>query len=120
MQTRSANLVGAVGAEDTLAMQLKAVGIDCVRQHLYVPGRKFRADFCLPERRILVACDGGVYNRRAHGSVSGILADIARQNFASINGYFVIRVTPQMVNDGTALKLIEGILETPWRITSVQ
>lgn len=104
-------------AEDLLAFQIKAAGLpEPVRQYYYARPRRFRADFSWPSRRVLVACDGGVYNRRAHGSVSGILADIERQNVAAVHGYFTLRVTPQMIKSGVAIKLIEEMLEAPWRI----
>ena len=99
-------------AEDLLAFQIKAAKLpEPVRQFRYVPGRKFTADFAYTERRLLIHVDGGVYSRQAHGSITGILADIARQNLATLGGYRALRVTPDMVKDGTALKLIEEALK---------
>ena len=98
-------------AEGLLAFQIKAAKLpEPVRQFLYVPGRKFTADFSWPGHRLLVEVTGGVYTRQAHGSISGILADIERLNRATKNGWRMLRFTPSMVRDGSALKFIEEVL----------
>lgn len=70
-----------------------------VQQFEYVPGRKFKADFAHPASHVLIEYQGGVTNRRAHGSVTGILRDIQRLNFASENGWFMFRVWAGMLED---------------------
>ena len=98
-------------AEDLLAFQLTAVGIEFVRQHIYAPPRKLRADFAfLRPRGLLCEIQGGVYTRGAHGSITGILADIDRLNAATLAHWALVRVTPDMVRDGRALALIEQAL----------
>ena len=98
-------------AEDLLAFQLRAVGIEFVRQYQYAPPRKFRADFAvLRPRGLLVEVQGGVFNRKAHGSIAGILADIDRLNTATMADWRLLRFTPDMVRDGRALAMIEQAL----------
>lgn len=110
-------------AEDTLAFQLRAVNIPTVRQFKYSPDRKFAADFCIPHAMLLIEVQGGIHSFRrtrkdgteyegpgAHGSVSGILKDNERLLEAMVNGYKLIRVTPQQVTDGVALQQIERVL----------
>ena len=101
----------ASNAEDLLAFQLRAVGIEFVQQHIYAPPRKLRADFGLTANRLLVWVDGGIYSRQAHGSISGILKDIERANEAACHDWLVIRCTPDMVKDGSALAMVERFLE---------
>jgi hypothetical protein len=96
--------------EDLLAFQIKAAGLpDPVRQYHYAPPRKLRADFAWPsppDLSLLVEVQGGIWGRKAHGSVTGILADIDRLNAATMAGWRLLRVTPDMVKDGRALALI--------------
>ena len=96
--------------EETLAAQLTQAGIDHVRQYAYAHGRKFRADFALVESRLLVEVQGGVYTRRGHGSITGVLADMKRGNVAALAGWYVLRVTPDEVEDGRALALVKRAL----------
>ena len=101
-------------AEDLLAWQIKAAGLpEPVRQYYYARPRRFRADFAWllpPPFSLLVEVQGGIYSRRAHGSISGVLADIDRLNSATLAGWRLLRVTPDMVKDGRALALIERAL----------
>jgi hypothetical protein len=101
-----------LNAEDLLALQVKAAGLpEPERQYYYARPRKLRADFAWPDVMLLCECQGGVWSRRAHGSITGILADIDRLNAATISGWRLIRVTPDMVKNGEALKLIERALQ---------
>ena len=89
-----------------MAIHLDELGLVYERQHRYVPGRRFRADFALPAYRLLIEVVGGVYTRQAHGSVTGVLKDIDRLNRGTILGWRMLRVTPQMVEDGTAKEMV--------------
>lgn len=98
-------------AESLLAFQLTAAGLPGFeRQYRYVPGHKFTADFAYTKQRILIHVDGGVYSKRAHGSITGILADITRHNLATLAGWRSLRCTPDMVKSGEALRLVEQAL----------
>lgn len=98
-------------AEELLAFQIKAAGLDGFeRQYRYAKPRKLAADFAWPASRLLVECDGGIFSRQAHGSITGILADIDRANTATLTGWRRLRVTPDMVKSGVALQLIEAAL----------
>ena len=100
-----------IEAEDAFAFQLTAVGLcDFMRQYRYAPPRKLRADFAWPASRLLVEVQGGIYTRQAHGSITGVLADIERLNAATLADWRMLRVTPDMVRSGEALGLVERVL----------
>lgn len=96
--------------ERSLAVQLTAYGIPFERQFYYAKPRRFRADFALPEHRLLIEVVGGIYNDKAHGSVTGILADIERLNHATRAGYVMLRFTPEMIRRGEAIQWIMELL----------
>ena len=54
-------------------------------------GRGFVADFAWIDALVLVECQGGIFNRKAHGSVSGVLRDIERSNYAAACGWQMYR-----------------------------
>lgn len=104
-------------AEEVLAIDLQAAGLPFVRQFKYAGGRRLAADFLVEgpptaqgRASVLVEIQGGVYTRKAHGSVTGVLADIDRLNAATVNGWRMLRFTPKQVDDGDAIPIIEKAL----------
>ena len=103
--------VSGSAAEDELAALFRKERVKgWKRQHRYVPGRMFRADFAFPEQKLIVEVDGGVFNRRAHGSVAGIIADMQRTNLAAINGWRVMRFRPDEVSKQPE-RVVEQVLD---------
>lgn len=96
--------------EELLAIHLAELGVEFRRQYPYAAGRKLRADFAIPGKQLLIEIVGGVYSRAAHGSVSGVLADIDRLNAATLNLWRMLRFTPDQVKDGTAKAIIQRTL----------
>ena len=111
-------------AEDTLAIHLAELGLHFQRQFAYADGRKFKADFAVwgpgrlgsgvcttDDRFALIEVTGGIYSKQAHGSVTGVLKDNERLYHAFLNGWHMIRVTPQQVESGEAKGMIEAALK---------
>lgn len=94
-------------AETTLAKLFKSEGLKPEVQYKYVPGRKFEADFCFVTEKLIVEVDGGIYSRRAHGSISGIIADMKRTNYAAMNGWRVMRYQPAEITKEPARVIAE-------------
>lgn len=69
-------------------------------------GRKHRADIAWPADRLAVEIDGGVYSRRAHGSITGILTGMQKQNLYASIRWHCLRVTPDQVKSGLALAMV--------------
>ena len=97
-------------AETLMAIHLGELGLRFERQYRYVPGRRFRADFALPEHRLLIEVVGGVYTYQAHGSIKGVKADMERLNLATLHGWKLLRFTPHEVDVGYAKETVERTL----------
>lgn len=114
-------------AEDALAFQLRAVGIRFDREVLFarVMKRRWRADFVVSacgdrdagkpcdyasHTPLLVEVDGGTWTSGRHTTGSGFARDAEKLNRATELGYRVLRFTPAMVDDGSALAQIERCL----------
>jgi very-short-patch-repair endonuclease len=69
------------------------------------PHRKWKADFCWPDLKIIVEVEGGVWTGGRHTRGTGYLGDILKYNVASILGYRVLRVIPK-----EAYRLIPALL----------
>lgn len=74
--------------------------------------RRWRFDFAWPD--VMVACEieGGRWTQGAHVRGAHFESDLEKYNEAALLGWLLIRVTPEMVEDGRALKLIERALVT--------
>lgn len=92
--------------EETIALHIRAAKLPRpVRQHAYLPNRKFLADFAWPDRKLALEVDGMVHRIKARFE-----ADAERHNTLLEAGWRVYRVTGKMVRSGAALALIERVL----------
>ena len=96
-------------AEDILAFHLHAANIPHIQQFRFCQ-RKWAADFAFPEARLLVEVEGGVWTQGRHVRGQGFINDCRKYNEAVLLGWRLLRFTPQMVDDGTALQTIERAL----------
>ena len=97
---------------DTFAFQLSAVGIAYYREYKAIPDRKFAFDFYIPKRKLLIELQGGTFmSKGGHNTGVGIKRDCEKGNLAVLHGFSVLHFTTDMVEDGSALKLVEKILE---------
>lgn len=74
-------------------------------EHRFHSERKWRFDMAWPERMVAVEVDGGAWIGGRHTSGSGFEADCLKLSHAAALGWRVLRVTPRMVQDGSALTL---------------
>ena len=79
--------------EALLALHLNASKISFVREYKFCKDRKWRADFCFPERRLLVEVEGGIWKEGRHTRGSGFMKDCEKYNQATLEGWALLRVT---------------------------
>lgn len=97
-------------AEELLAFQLKAVGIEAQREVRFHPTRKWRADFVIG--KLMIEVEGGLWLKKGgHNTARGIMRDMEKSNAAQTMGYVLLRFTPQQIKTGFALQTIENVLE---------
>ena len=66
----------------------------CVKEHKFHPVRKWRFDYAIPEHKIALEVEGGVWTEGRHVSAQGFLGDMEKYNTASLMGVRVFRTTP--------------------------
>ena len=72
----------------------KELGIPCEKEHKFHPVRKWRFDFAIPEHKIAIEIDGGVWNYGRHNRAQGYIADMKKFNAAASLGWIVLKFTP--------------------------
>lgn len=96
--------------ESKLALELKALKIDFEQEFKFHPSRKWRADFHLKGRMILIEVEGGIWSSGRHTRGKGYLGDMEKYNAATMLGYQVIRFSAEQVKSGLAIQQIEKMV----------
>lgn len=98
-------------AEETLVFQVKAAGLpEPVREYRFAAPRRWRFDFAWPGKMVAVEVEGGRWVGGRHTSPVGFGKDCEKYSEAAARGWRIVRVTPEMIEDGTALGYIERAL----------
>jgi very-short-patch-repair endonuclease len=91
--------------ELTLVQQIVLAKLPApVLEHPGIPGRKFRFDLAWPDRHVALEIDGAVWINGRHSRGSGVQKDCEKFSLAAIYGWRVMRVTPDQVKSGKALR----------------
>ena len=82
-----------------------------VPEFRFAPPRKWRFDWCWPEKKVALEIEGGIWTRGRHTRGSGFMKDLEKYSEAAILGWTVIRVTPEMMNNGKALEILRRLFD---------
>ena len=96
--------------ESLLSLQLKALKIAFEREFKFCQDRKWRADFHLVGKMILIEVEGGIWSGGRHTRGKGYLGDMEKYNSATALGYQVIRFSTEQVKSGLAIQQIEKMV----------
>lgn len=77
------------------------------RQYRFHPVRRWRADFAHLESKTLIEIDGGVWVRGRHVRPDGFARDCVKTNTATLDGWAVFRLTPDMITPGLLRSIVE-------------
>ncbi|MDE2096437.1 MAG: hypothetical protein KGL39_04265 [Patescibacteria group bacterium] len=72
--------------------------------------RLWRFDFAWPRHMVAVEVEGGTRVFGRHNRADGFAKDCEKYNAATFAGWQVFRFTADMVNDGSAVKLIREVV----------
>ncbi len=82
------------------------VAVEC--EYRFYPKRRWRSDFAIPSKHILIEIEGGTWIQGRHSRGKGMAADMEKYNYAAIMGY---RFTPAMVHSGEAIDIIREAIK---------
>jgi hypothetical protein len=82
-----------------------------VGEFRFHPERRWRADYCWPDKKVIVEIEGGVWSRGRHTRGYGFVKDMEKYNEAGKLGYRVFRFTPQQLKMGLAQDFMKQVLE---------
>jgi hypothetical protein len=82
------------------------------REAMVWPGRKFRADWFLPQqpRPTVIEYDGLMFGGASHTSIANILRDAEKSNLAQAEGMNFYRVNAKTIQSGEAFTFLDRVL----------
>jgi very-short-patch-repair endonuclease len=94
--------------EDILAALLKEKGISFEREYRFSPPRRFRSDFAILSKKILIEVEGAIYTGGRHTRGSGYEKDCEKYNLAASLGYIVYRIPTTWIkaNDPNMIQVL--------------
>lgn len=99
-------------AEATFLLHVKALNLPpVVREYRFDAIRRWRFDFAQVEFLIAIEIEGGTWQGGRHNRGVGFRNDCIKYNTALMQGWRVIRVTPDQVKDGQAVKWYEYLVK---------
>lgn len=96
--------------EAKLARELKTLKIEFEQEFEFHPKRKWRADFHLVGKKILVEVEGAIWSGGRHTRGKGYIGDMEKYNAATMMGFQVIRFSTDQVKSGHAIQQIEKLV----------
>lgn len=84
--------------------------VECIKEHKFHPIRKWRFDYAIPEHKIALEVEGGVWTGGRHTSPKGFLGDMEKYNTATIMGWRVLRTTPEELCTNATLQMLRDTI----------
>lgn len=94
--------------EKLIKQELK---LKCVSEFRFHPVRRWRADYAIPAKKILIEVEGGLWVKGRHNRAAGYIKDLEKYNCATSMGYSILRFTPQQLLTGTTIDLIKDTIK---------
>jgi hypothetical protein len=84
-------------------------GPDLDREFQFDEDRKWRADYKVVDKMVLIELEGGVYSGGRHTRAQGFIEDCMKYNKAAMLGYTVYRIPTGCATDNYVGEIIKGI-----------
>lgn len=85
--------------------------LECIKEHKFHPTRKWRFDYAIPQHRIAIEVEGGVWTGGRHTSPKGFLNDMEKYNTATMMGWRVLRTIPDELCTNATLNMIRETIQ---------
>ena len=86
-------------------------GVEVVKEYMFHYTRKWRFDYAIPELKVAIEIDGGVWDYGRHNRPQGYINDMEKLNNAISLGWYVLRFTTYDRMTNATLSLIKKTVE---------
>lgn len=110
-RTRKTKRAKRTTAPDPFPAYCAAVGLPApVPEHRFCE-RRWRLDYAWPEHKVALEVEGGVWTRGRHTRGQGYTNDMKKYNRAALEGWTLIRRTPDQLLTGETLDMVRAAVE---------
>lgn len=88
----------------------KEMNVECLKEFRFHPKRKWRFDYAIPEYKVAIEIDGGLWKYGRHNRPAGYKADMEKLNAAASLGWSVLRFTPDEQYLAVTLGIIKNTI----------
>lgn len=88
------------------------LGVECVKEYKFHPERRWRFDYAIPEYKIALEVEGGVWTQGRHTRPQGFLGDVEKYNAATLMGWRVFRTTPSELYRTATINLLKTAIKS--------
>jgi hypothetical protein len=81
------------------------------REHRFHPPRRWRFDYAWIAHNLALEVEGGVWIQGRHSRGAGMIADMSKYNQATLDGWRILRVTPQQLCTTDTLAMIQEAMQ---------
>lgn len=94
------------------ALSITGIGLPApVREYHFNPDKKWkvcrRIDFAWPDYGLAMEIEGGAWTKKGHTNGVNFIKDMEKYNEMTIQGFSLLRATPDQVQSGYALQIVE-------------
>lgn len=83
------------------------LGLTVLKEYRFNPRRKWRFDYAIPQHRVALEVEGGVFTQGRHVRPQGFLGDIDKYNTATLMGWKLLRTTPSDLLTTKTLEMLK-------------
>lgn len=73
--------------------------------------RRWRFDYAWPDARVALEVEGGAFSRGRHTRGAGFVADIEKYNAAVVDGWRLVRTTPDKLVTRDTIEMLSALLQ---------
>ena len=97
---------------DAFTMLCKSeLNTDCVKELQFCKGRRWRFDYALPDFKIALEVEGGIFVHGRHTRPQGFYNDMEKYNTATTLGWVVVRTIPRELYTQKTLDLLLELIK---------
>ena len=83
---------------------------ECGKEYMFHPVRKWRFDYAIPEHKVALEVEGGIWTKGRHTRPQGFLGDIEKYNAGTLLGWRIFRVTPDELYSNKTFNLLKDAI----------